>query len=269
MEVPSFILVLYLMYTLPTSLSLPEPLPRENWLMAGMFVSFYIILHTSFRCFMFPSYPLHALTPSGQTIHYIYRSLISPLLLNPSMSPIHPIVWLAALSFNVLNAVSIGGWLGGYGPTTKNEWAHRFAYVRFQLGIIVWAAGFLGNIYHDDELREIRRAAARQQKQREEAEAEGNSKPGEKRKNKSVDKVYLLPHGGLFELVLFPHYLCEWIEWAGFWMVGGLKCVPARSFMINEIATMTPRAVAGRRWYIERFGREKVGRRRAVIPWLI
>lgn len=79
----------------------------------------------------------------------------------------------------------------------------------------------------------------------------------------------MMPENGLFRAVLYPHYLCEWIEWCGFWMVGGLGCVPARNFVVSEISTMMPRAVQGRRWYVERFGKEKVGSRKAVIPGLV
>ena len=197
---------------------------------------------------------------TDQTIHYIYRALVAPLL-NPSMSPIHPLVWGTAVAFQLINATSIGGWLGGYGPTVKNDWTGHFAWI--QVGLMLWAFGLLGNMFHDDELREIRRAAARQQRRREEAQGEG-AKTGQ-----GVDKVYMMPQNGLFGLVLYPHYLCEWIEWTGFWMVGGLGCVPARSFLLNEVATMVPRALAGRRWYVRRFGREAVGSRRAVVPGLL
>ena len=79
----------------------------------------------------------------------------------------------------------------------------------------------------------------------------------------------MMPENGLFRAVLYPHYFCEWIEWAGFWMIGGWGCAPARTFLFNEIATMLPRALQGKRWYLERFGKEKVGSRKAVIPGLI
>ena len=244
MEIPGIFVLLYTMYTLPSVLSLTTPLPRENWLMAWMF-----------------------------TIHYVYRAIISPLLLNPSMSPIHPYVWVSAIIFNTINALSIAGWLAGHGPTDRSYWSLRFGPI--QVGMTLWAFGLLGNMYHDDELREIRRAAARTQKKREAKEKEevlGEDKATDRkdqRKTKGVDKVYLLPRNGLFEIVLFPHYLCEWVEWAGFYMVGGLGCLPARNFLINEIATMTPRALAGKRWYIERFGREQVGNRKAVVPFVL
>lgn len=91
----------------------------------------------------------------------------------------------------------------------------------------------------------------------------------DKKPLEGVDKYYMLPKNGLFHYVLYAHYLCEWVEWAGFWMVGGLHCVPARTFLLNEISTMLPRALSGRRWYIQKFGKDKVGNRKAVIPGLL
>lgn len=176
------------------------------------------------------------------------------------MSPIHITVWACALGFQLINATCIGGWLAGYGPITREDWAGKAP--RIEVGMMIFAVGLLANIYHDDELREIRRAAARNQKKRQEAQDVNGE-------GKGVDKVYMVPENGLFRVVLFPHYFCEWIEWCGFWMVGGLACVPARSFVINEVTTMLPRAVQGKHWYIERFGREKIGSRKAVIPGII
>lgn len=228
MESAGFITLLYIMYALPKELDIKE-LPWGNWTMAGCFV-----------------------------IHYSYRAVISPLFLNPSMSPINPVVWALALLFQLINAISIGGWLAGYGPTTVYDWAGRFWIM--EIGLVVWAWGLLGNMFHDDDLREIRRAVDR--KQRKEAEKLGKPPAG-------VDKVYMLPKNGLFRYVLYAHYFCEWIEWAGFWMVGGWNCRPARTFLFNEISTMLPRALQGKRWYVEKFGKDKVGNRKAVIPGLI
>ena len=143
---------------------------------------------------------------------------------------------------------------------TTKDWEGRK--ISIEVGLIIFAFGLLGNIYHDDELREVRRAAARTQKRREDEKSEQG-------KSKSVDKVYMIPQNGLFRLVLYPHYLCEWIEWCGFWIIGGFHCVPARSFLINEITTMIPRARRGYRWYISRFGKEKIGNRKAVLPGLL
>ena len=248
METPGFVVVLYCMLTIPSNEGL-EKLPGANWLMAILFVC--------------PHLPEKAITYTchqAQTIHYTYRALLSPLFLNPAMSPIHPLVAVSATLFQIINGSSIGGYLAGYGPTTLQDWAGTAA--RIEIGLIIFFAGFVGNIYHDDELREIRRAAARNQKRRAEAH-------DEKSKEGIPEKVYMIPENGLFRLVLYPHYLCEWVEWCGFWVIGGVGCVPARTFFINEVATMLPRALNGRRWYIRRFGKDKIGEKRAVIPGLV
>lgn len=170
--------------------------------------------------------------------------------------------------------------MGGYGAAGEGYWAGRARWCT--VGLVVWGWGLLANAWHDDELREIRREVARR-RGREAAAAEamargngstGGDKAGGKGKEgavgrKGVDKVYMLPKNGLFQLVLYPHYLCEWVEWAGFWMVAGSGCAPARVFLCNEVATMVPRAVQGWRWYVRVFGKEKVGGRKAVVPWLI
>ncbi|KAB8621887.1 hypothetical protein FH972_025998 [Carpinus fangiana] len=234
MEIPGVSIVLYLMWQLPPTISPPTALskgltawdlPWGNWAMAGMY-----------------------------TIHYLYRAVLSPLLLNPSMSPIHPLVLCAAAAWQIVNGISLGGWLAGYGPTSSWDWTGRL--VPINLGLIIWGFGLLGNMWHDDELREIRRAVLRSQKEQAAKKREQDGKPSDAKVG--VDKVYMLPKNGLFRIVLYPHYLCEWIEWAGFWMVGGMACVPARSFLLNEISAMVPRAQTGRQWYIERFGRDKL-----------
>jgi len=235
MEAPGFLLLGYIMYSLPKEVGLSS-LPVSNWAMFGMFVT-----------------------------HYIYRALVYPIA-QPSMSPIHIFVWVSALTFQLTNATVIGGWLAGYGPTTVYDWAGRL--YTMEIGMVIWGWGLLANMYHDDDLREIRRAAARRQKRGAEEKAKAEVKPVEQ-VEASVEKIYMLPKNGLFHYVLYAHYLCEWIEWAGFWVVGGWGCMPARAFLINEIASMLPRAMNGRKWYVEKFGKEKVGDRKAVIPGLL
>jgi len=228
MESAGFITLLYIMFTLPKELGLAE-LPLGNWTMAG--------------CFVF---------------HYLYRAVVAPLFLNPSMSPMHPFVWIMAFGFQMFNAISIGGYLAGYGPTSRDEWAARQEYMF--LGLVIWCWGLLANMFHDDDLREIRRSADR--KQRKAAAEQG--KPVE-----NVDKVYMIPKNGLFKYSLHAHYLCEWIEWAGWWMIGGWQCVPARTFLLNEISTMLPRALQGKRWYEKKFGKDKLQGRKAIIPGVL
>ena len=202
-----------------------------------------------------------------QVIHYLYRAILSPLMA-PSMSPIHLFVWVSGLCFQLVNGSCIGAWLGGFGgPVTRDAWEstprHPFATARFVFGIALFYLGLAGNYIHDDELREIRRAEARRQRRLLDAVAG----PAKKANKISVDKVYRIPTAGLFRWILYPHYLCEWVEWLGFWIAaGGPACKPAGIFFVNEIAAMLPRAVSGKRWYVERFGEEKVGKKWAVLP---
>lgn len=205
-----------------------------------------------------------------QTVHYFYRAILCPIMA-PSMSPIHLLVWLSALGFQITNGLCIGAWLGGHGPTSRLEWqANGQTYIsgaRIELGIMIWAFGLMGNMFHDDDLREIRRAAKRDQEQRA-REAEKSTGKG-KAAAKGVDKFYMIPINGMFRWIFYPHYLFEWIEWAGFWLVGGWHCVPARTFLLNEIATMLPRALQGKKWYEDRFGKEATAGRKAIIPGIL
>ncbi|PNS13973.1 hypothetical protein CAC42_6486 [Sphaceloma murrayae] len=227
METPGLAIVLYSVLTLPAELGIKE-LPWANYTMAALYV-----------------------------LHYIYRAWVYPLL-QPTMSPIHLGTVLSAIAFNIFNGLSIGGFVGGHGAPSQAYWAGS-AY-RIEIGMVIWGWSLMGNIFHDDDLREIRRSALRIQKEK--AQKEGKAVEG-------VEKVYMIPKNGLFHYILFPHYFCEWLEWAGFWAIGGLHCVPARTFLFNEIATMLPRALAGKRWYEQKFGKERVGGRKAIIPGLI
>jgi 3-oxo-5-alpha-steroid 4-dehydrogenase 1 len=190
----------------------------------------------------------------------------------PSISPIHVIIWSSGICFQLANAISIGGWLAGYGPITREDWGSyqsNRAPMRIGIGLIIWTVGFLLNIFHDGELREIRQAAARNQRRRA-AEAEASTKKGKSANGDiNVNKVYLVPQNGMFKWILYPHYLFEWLEWTGFWIIGGAAFSPGRCFLLNEIATMLPRAIKGKEWYIERFGEEKIGTRKAIIPGIL
>jgi 3-oxo-5-alpha-steroid 4-dehydrogenase 1 len=68
----------------------------------------------------------------------------------------------------------------------------------FWIGIVIWALGFMGNIYSDEILYDLRRP-----------NKDGSSKPR-----------YSVPHGFLYSKpfggISFPAYFCEWIEWSGF-----------------------------------------------------
>jgi hypothetical protein len=192
-------------------------------------------------------------------IHYSYRAVLFPFL-QPSMAPIHGLVWAAAAVFQVFNGTLIGSWLAAYGPTTAEAWSSQSSTAQFVFGISVFYFGLAANYYHDDELREIRRRETARQERI--ARKEG-------RDPRSVSKHYSVPEAGFFKIMLYPHYFFEWLEWTGFWIACGWRCTPAMMFVVNEVSAMLPRAVKGRWWYEEKFGKDKIRRRWAVIPGVI
>ncbi|KAI8185239.1 hypothetical protein K4K53_001507 [Colletotrichum sp. SAR 10_77] len=165
MEAPGFTTLLYIMFTLPGKVGV-EDLPWQNKVLAGLFV-----------------------------IHYCYRAVLYPLI-QPSMSPIHPAVAFSALGFQLCNATCIGGWLAAYGPTTPAAWERQlgaFGVAQFVAGIGLFYVGLVGNYFHDEELREIRRAEMRRQ----ERIVKDQKAKGVEGKV-SVDKHYRLPDALLF-----------------------------------------------------------------------
>lgn len=194
-----------------------------------------------------------------QVIHYSYRAVLFPLL-QPSMSPIHVGVWALAIGFQLCNALCISSWLSAYGPTTAEAWSSTSSIPQFIIGIGIFYLGLSSNFFHDEELREIRR---REQKRQERIRQQAGDKNGS---TADVGKHYQIPQAGLFRYMLYPHYLSEWVEWLGFYMAAGWGCAPARAFLVNEIFSMLPRAVNGKKWYIDRFGEDKIGKKWAIIP---
>lgn len=224
MECPGFMTLLYIMRTLPVQHGIDD-LPWQNKVLAGLFV-----------------------------LHYTYRAVLFPII-QPSMSPIHVVVWAAALMFQLMNATCIGSWLAAYGPTSHDEWRDQgFSVFRFAVGLVVFYVGLTSNYFSDEELREIRRSEQRRQ---EKLTVQGK---------KGIEKHYSVPQNGLFRYMLYPHYFMEWIEWLGFWIAAGWGCTPARCFLLNEFFAMFPRAVSGGKWYKERFGEEKIKGKWVIIP---
>ncbi|RYP83958.1 hypothetical protein DL769_001264 [Monosporascus sp. CRB-8-3] len=215
MEVPGFMTLLYYMKTLPAQYGITD-LPWQNKVLAGLFV-----------------------------IHYTYRAIIFPLI-QPSMSPIHAIIWINSVIFQVCNGSALGGWLAAYGPTTREAWAAQSSTLQFAVGLVLFYVGLTGNYFSDEELREIRRNEMRRQEKLKE------------KGQRSIEKHYEVPDNGLFKYMLYPHYFMEWVEWLGYWTAAGFSCAPARCFLLNEVFAMLPRAVSGRKWYKEKFGEEKI-----------
>ncbi|KAH9032723.1 3-oxo-5-alpha-steroid 4-dehydrogenase-domain-containing protein [Lactarius hengduanensis] len=210
-------------------------------------------------------------------VHYLNRAIVSPLR-TPSRSSSHLAVVSAAVAFNAPNGFLLAAFLTS--ASTASYLTGALSSARFWAGIALWAAGFAGNVYHDEILLNIRRKAIAKGKARELLDDDDR---------KSAQRPhYAIPHGGLYSLVSFPHYLCEWVEWFGFALAAGpfpgFALLPSAQVLLAA-ARSAQFAEAGRllvpfmdsvsppwvfcSWYYERFKESYPRERRAVIPWLL
>ena len=220
-------------------------------------------------------------------LHYANRAIINPLR-TPSRSKSHIIVPLSAVAFNLINGSLMGSYLSS---SEAGDFLSARSPTPFYLGLVLWAFGFIGNIVHDEILLNIRRKA----------NIKGKSKA-------EAGEHYATPQGGLYALVSYPNYLCEWIEWLGFaisaspfpFAVDSISTTSISSvfsslldpkfyitiinepgylfapnlsppwiFLFSEFLLMLPRAYRGHQWYKSKFGTSYPKERRAVIPFVL
>jgi 3-oxo-5-alpha-steroid 4-dehydrogenase 1 len=196
-------------------------------------------------------------------VHYLNRAVISPLYINPSMSPIHPFVTCFMVTFQYLNSTSIATWLVYSDADSSNEFRPILT-IGVVVGLTIFALGLAGNIWTETTLFDLRRGAAKRK-----AKSEGKAVV-------TYDKVYVIPPAeGFFKQILCPHYALEWLEWTGYWILGGAWSLgwgwksAALWFVLVEISTMAPRAYQAKVWYEQKFGKRAVGGRTAVIPGIL
>jgi len=245
---------------------------RVSWVVMELFAPMsFILTYFSHRTSLDLS--LKAILPPLLFLtHYLNRALISPLVLTPSRSKSHILVPFVGILFNLVNGFLLGSYLSS--DPTISYLVHQKPAGTFWLGAGLWFAGFVGNIYHDEILFRIRRKVS--------------SKGKDKHQN---GEHYAIPTGGLYSLVSYPNYLCEWLEWLGFAIASApfpfpmdlspssLLASPSRLwlpsltppyiFLINLVFLMLPRAYRGHQWYILRFGDRYPKERRAVFPFVL
>ncbi|KAL1411571.1 hypothetical protein Q8F55_002535 [Vanrija albida] len=178
-------------------------------------------------------------------VHYAHRAFVSPLLLAPARAPLHAVVVASGAAFNALNASLLARELVYFPPR---------------------------RVYHDEILHDLRRA------------------PGHRLVSPQIDAPtrkaaaqggrYKVPLGGLFALISFPNYFCEWLEWTGYAIAlspqvltstplfPGVMLAAPWAFVLAEVSAMAPRAVRGHAWYRRTFD-DYPAERRAVVPWLL
>ena len=109
----------------------------------------------------------------------------------------------------------------------------------FWLGIILFFIGMGINLHSDSVIRHLR-------------------KPGDTR--------HYLPQKGMYRYVTSGNYFGELVEWIGFAV---LTCSPAAwVFVLWTFANLAPRANSIRNRYREEFGKDAVGKKKRMIPFI-
>lgn len=169
--------------------------------------------------------------------HYIHRSLIFPWATRTQGKTMPVFIVASAAVFNIMNGGLNGFYLGFLTQTYPPSW---LADPRFLIGLSVFLLGAAANIWSDYRLIALR-------------------------KNAGVND-YVIPRGGLFELVSCPNHFGEIVQWSGF----ALMCwnLPALSFAVWTMSNLLPRALSHHRWYRQRFA-DYPAARRALLPFLL
>ena len=161
----------------------------------------------------------------------------------------------SAILFNLLNGAFIASELRAVGGTRRSRESPLFT-----IGLLFAITGAFINVFSDEVLLLLRRATSRSAPTR--AAACRHSVVSTKRSK------YILPSGFLFDYVLCPNYLGEFIEWLGLAVATGNSSLYA--FAAWTFANLFPRAAHYRRWYVAQFGETAVGKRRkAFIPFVL
>lgn len=171
-------------------------------------------------------------------LHYFQRSFIFPLLIKgKSRMPLTII--LMGITFNLLNAYMIGGWIFYVSPsgTYPAQW---LVSPQFIAGTVIFLSGMAINWQSDYIIRHLRA-------------------PG--------DNGHYIPRGGMFRYVTSANYFGEFTEWVGFailsWSWAGAV------FALWTFANLAPRAVSLHKRYINEFGDQyRTLRRKYIIPFI-
>lgn len=171
-------------------------------------------------------------------VHYFQRSFIFPLLMKgKSRMPLA--ITLMGITFNLVNAYMIGGWIFYVAPADYYplSWLNS---PQFICGVIIFIFGMWVNLQSDNIIRHLR-------------------KPGDNRHH--------IPKGGMFRYVTSANYLGELSEWFGYailtWSLGGL------AFFVWTFANLAPRSRSLHKRYLSEFGSEYAALKRSyLIPFI-
>ena len=206
----------------------------------------WIVMELALLLFLYQfGYAQQAWSPA-QTIllivvlHYVYRSLLFPLMTRTSGKKIPIIIVLLAIGHNLGNAFLLGTGINRHTLWSSDAGSLFPAFNwHIGLGLIVVILGFCLHFWADQTLIRLR-------------------KPNE--------TGYKIPTGGMYKWISCPNYLGEMLQWYGFAL---LTMSPAAlAFAVFTTANLGPRAIDTHRWYQQTFT-EYPPERTALIPKIL
>ncbi|KAG5533011.1 hypothetical protein RHGRI_027300 [Rhododendron griersonianum] len=199
----------------------------------GMFMAYspaFLFGLASF--FLFPNEGLRfMLVKSALTIHFFKRTLEVFFVHKYSGSMFVDVATMISLSYFTQTALMI------YAQHLTRGLQEPLVDLTY-VGIAIFLAGLSGNFYHHCLLSRLR--------------GEGN-------------KEYKIPKGGLFDLVICPHYLFEILGFVGVSCIA--QTLHAFSFTIGSAVLLMGRSYGTRKWYLSKFEDFPKGVK-AVIPFV-
>ena len=134
-------------------------------------------------------------------------------------------------------------------------------------GLAAFAVGEAGNLYHHALLASMRKTSPATATDVPPTPASSEAL-GATRSQATVapSKAYVMPSGGLFDLVTMPHYTFEIVAWIGI----ALVCQQLNAFLAaaGMASYLAGRSVATTAWYRERFGDKWPSARRHLVPFI-
>lgn len=133
--------------------------------------------------------------------------------------------------------------IGGFYSLVAWVMMHNGAMGAPAAGVAIACIGQAGNLWHHLLLSRLRRAG-----------------------RLDDDKKYMVPSGGLFELVACPHYFFEVVSFLGAAVAAGTFV--GYAYVVSVLGMLGGRSVATSNWYVERFGSAYPTQRKNIIPWV-
>lgn len=168
-------------------------------------------------------------------IHYVDRTFFYPLRQPAVKKKMTISILISGVLFNLTNGFLNGSYLSTFGPAYSLAWIWD---IRFIVGVILFASGFLINRYSDALLLRLR-------------------KPGE--------TDYKIPKGMLFDYISCPNYFGEVVQWFG-WAIATWS-LPGLAFALFTVCNLVPRAYWHHRWYRSHFSSYPQNRK-VIIPFI-